>query len=146
MAARSKKKKVKSFCGTIFLFLIYTSQNVADVWNKHIWVKIPLLRDSSFIKYTLYRAGESANIRPAVQYTSAYRHGGNDSLELRWSFRVGRKGRCKWLWTEHDCFCQMGWSDYFRNSWSTGKFPHSHLSGEQRMEWKQKNIQRAAVV
>jgi len=30
-----------------------------------------------------------------------------------------------WMW--HDCLCQTGWSENFRNCWSTGIFMHSHL-------------------
>jgi len=30
-----------------------------------------------------------------------------------------------WLWQGY--WCQIGWSEYFRNRWSTGIFMHNHL-------------------
>ncbi len=32
----------------------------------------------------------------------------------------------KWLWTWTGCWCQMGWSEYYKNCWSTGIFMHNH--------------------
>ncbi len=40
-----------------------------------------------------------------------------------------------WLWMWNGCWCQMGWSGYFKNCWSTGIF--THISRVYR-EWSEK--------
>lgn len=45
----------------------------------------------------------------------------------------------KWLWTWHGCWCQVGWSEYFRTCSSTGVFTHNHLYGlilKKENEWQ----------
>ncbi len=56
----------------------------------------------------------------------------------------------KWLWTWNGCWCQMGWSEYFKNCWSTGIFREwsekEKISCERqfkmKMPWCQRRIGR----
>ncbi len=66
--------------------------------------------------------------------------------EVQTEHQNGEERGFKWLWTWNDCWCETGWSEYFKNCWSTGIFTHKHLYGLQRMVWKRENIQWAAVV
>lgn len=52
----------------------------------------------------------------------------------------------KQLWLWHCCWCQKGWSEYFKNHWSTWIFTFSLPSALQRMLWKGENIQWATLV
>lgn len=42
----------------------------------------------------------------------------------------------KWYLVRYCCWCQTGWSEYFKNFWFTGIFPQNHLYSLQRMVWK----------
>ncbi len=66
--------------------------------------------------------------------------------EVQTEHQNGEERRFEWLWTWNGCWCQMGWSEYLKNCWSTGIFTHNHLYGLQRKVWKIENIQWAAVV
>ncbi len=66
--------------------------------------------------------------------------------EVQTEHQNGEERGFKWLWTWSGCWCQTGWSEYFKNCWSTGIFTLNHLYGLQRMVWKIENIQWAAVV
>ncbi len=58
--------------------------------------------------------------------------------EVQTEHQNGEERGFKWLWMWNVCWCQTGWSDYFRNCWSTGIFTHKHLEGLQRMVRKEK--------
>ncbi len=58
--------------------------------------------------------------------------------EVQTEHQNGEERGFKWLWTWNVCWCQTGWSEYFRNCWSTGIFTHKHLEGLQRMVRKEK--------
>ncbi len=66
--------------------------------------------------------------------------------EVQTEHQNGEERGFKWLWTWNGCWCQTGWSEYFKNCWSTGIFTHKHLLGLQRRVRKRENIQWAAVV
>ncbi len=47
--------------------------------------------------------------------------------EVQTEHQNGEERGFKWLWTWNGCWCQTGWSEYFKNCWSTGIFTHNHL-------------------
>ncbi len=55
----------------------------------------------------------------------------------------------KWLWTWNGCWCQTGWSEYFRNCWSTGIFREwsekEKISCERQFKMKMPWCQRRIV-
>ncbi len=58
---------------------------------------------------------------------------------------MGEESEFKWLWGWNGCWCQTGWSEYFKNCWTTGISMHNHLLGLQRMVRKRENIQWAQL-
>ena len=50
----------------------------------------------------------------------------------------GEEIRSKLFWPWNDCWCQTGWFEYLRNSWSPGIFTHNSLESLQRMVRKTK--------
>ncbi len=42
--------------------------------------------------------------------------------EVQIEHQNGEERRFKWLWTWNGCWCQTGWSEYFKNCWSTWDF------------------------
>ncbi len=58
--------------------------------------------------------------------------------EVQTKHQTGEERGFKWLWTWNCCWCQTGWSEYFKNCWSTEIFTHNHLKGLQRMVQKEK--------
>ncbi len=56
--------------------------------------------------------------------------------EVQTEHQNGEERGFKWLWTWHGCWCQTGWSEYFKNCWSTGIFTHN-ISRVYR-EWSEK--------
>lgn len=51
------------------------------------------------------------------------------------------EGSLNWLWTWHGSWIQMGWSEYFRNCWSTGIFTRNAFYGLQGMVIKREKTQ-----
>ncbi len=48
-------------------------------------------------------------------------------VEVQTEHQNGKERGFKWLWTWNGCWCQVGWSEYFKNCWSTGNFTYNHL-------------------
>ncbi len=56
----------------------------------------------------------------ATQCIYASRCGEDDLLKFKPSIRMGKKGDLSDFETWTGCWCQTGWSEYFKNCWSTG--------------------------
>ncbi len=54
--------------------------------------------------------------------------------EVQTEHQNGEERVFKWLWTWNTCWCQTGWTEYFKNCWSTGIFTHKHVY----REWSEK--------
>ncbi len=66
--------------------------------------------------------------------------------EVQTEHQNGEERGFKWLWMWNGCWCQTGWSEYFRNCWSTGIFTNKHLQGLQRMVRKRESIKWVTVL
>ncbi len=47
--------------------------------------------------------------------------------EVQTEHQNGEERGFKWLWTWNGCWFQTGWSEYYKNCWSSGIFMHNHL-------------------
>ena len=65
----------------------------------------------------------------AWQQLTAFRHVEEvkHPAEVQTEHQNGEERGFKWLWTCHGCWCQTGWSEHVRNSWSAGIYTHNHL-------------------
>jgi len=60
--------------------------------------------------------------------------------EVQTEHQNGEERGFKWLWTWHGCWCQTGWSEYFKNCWSNTTISrvHSECSEKEKIssEWQ----------
>ncbi len=55
-------------------------------------------------------------------------------LKFKAEHQNGEERGFKGLWTWNGCWCQTGWSEYFKNCWSTGIFTHNKEFGIKNMK------------